>query len=354
MVISLTGLLAFFLLLLAIIPPLRFTWVDRVFGGLPHAFKLHHLLGLTVGVGAWIHAFYALSPYWWSIENFTDFLLLVGDSENMVFFSGSLALLLLTSTILCSALPIRRRIWLLVHRMGMLSLLAGGLHAVVVWQPIAYTMATPLDWLRLVLAAAFLLVLVMLALHFIHPELLARYRTFTVTKREAIAPGIIRLLLKIDGTSPAPWKGGEFVYVHFDCRGPCGVSHERHPFTITAVPQPHELELVIKAVGDDTTRIQEIALGTTGEISGPYGAFKNLLALQKPQVWIGGGLGILPFLGLLRQMTLRQMKTLTKLGEFGSELGTLTKFGSDLVLIYLYYLQLFTLSPIFSFRPIVI
>jgi predicted ferric reductase len=92
---------------------------------------------------------------------------------------------------------------------------------------------------------------------------------------------------------------GQFILVAF-FTGPgfrgCG---EFHPFTVSAIDPDQVLRIGVKALGDCTRHIQSIRPGVAARVQGAFGSF---LADPQgaPQLWVAGGIGVTPFLGLLR------------------------------------------------------
>lgn len=92
---------------------------------------------------------------------------------------------------------------------------------------------------------------------------------------------------------------GQFVMAAF-FEGPhyrgCG---EYHPYTLSEVAPDGGLRLSIKALGDCTHNIQALEAGVAARLQGPFGEFfasRN----ASPELWIAGGIGVTPFLALLR------------------------------------------------------
>ncbi len=82
------------------------------------------------------------------------------------------------------------------------------------------------------------------------------------------------------------------------------VPKEEHPFTISSSPsRPGALQFVIRSLGDWTSKINRIKAGETVLIDGPYGLFSHeVLTENEPIIMISGGIGITPFLSMLRYM----------------------------------------------------
>ncbi|MCW5658227.1 MAG: FAD-dependent oxidoreductase [Burkholderiaceae bacterium] len=78
----------------------------------------------------------------------------------------------------------------------------------------------------------------------------------------------------------------------------------RHTFSI--VSAPYEGELVVATRLRDTAfkrSLKALPLGSRVEIEGPFGSFTLHNARVRPAVFIAGGIGITPFISMLRQAT---------------------------------------------------
>ena len=102
---------------------------------------------------------------------------------------------------------------------------------------------------------------------------------------------------------------GQFVSAAF-FEGPyfqgCG---DFHPYTVSQVAEDGSLTLSIKALGACTQHIQSLQPGVAVRLQGPYGTF----LLNRPvasEVWIAAGIGLTPFLALLRSQFVMQQTDL--------------------------------------------
>jgi predicted ferric reductase len=73
-----------------------------------------------------------------------------------------------------------------------------------------------------------------------------------------------------------------------------------HPFTISCAPEDPLLRVTIKKLGEFTSMIPELEEGAPVIVSGPYGLFCKDIDAHKDIVMIAGGVGITPFLSVLR------------------------------------------------------
>jgi predicted ferric reductase len=101
---------------------------------------------------------------------------------------------------------------------------------------------------------------------------------------------------------PGPRRSGQFGYFSFesDISG-----SESHPFTV-ASPGSSDVEIVVRSSGDFTSAIKDVPTGTVVRFDGPYGHFTpGNLAPGTPLVFLAGGIGITPFLSMIRDTELR-------------------------------------------------
>lgn len=75
---------------------------------------------------------------------------------------------------------------------------------------------------------------------------------------------------------------------------------EPHPFTLSCPPEDESLRMTIKKSGAFTSAIPDIAPGTPIQCSGPFGQFCRDIGTHQHVVMIAGGVGITPFLSVLR------------------------------------------------------
>ena len=106
-------------------------------------------------------------------------------------------------------------------------------------------------------------------------------------------PGVRSLrATAVVGPEWAGHKPGQFAFAMSNPKeGP-------HPYTIASAwdPETRRITFITKALGDHTSHLLDtLKVGTTGTIEGPYGCFT--FDDDKPlQIWIGGGIGITPFI----------------------------------------------------------
>ena len=75
-----------------------------------------------------------------------------------------------------------------------------------------------------------------------------------------------------------------------------------HPFSLSAPPTDQRLRLTVKALGDGSTSIQHVAVGTWVAAEGPYGSMTADRRTRGDVVLIAGGVGITPMRALLETL----------------------------------------------------
>jgi predicted ferric reductase len=151
-----------------------------------------------------------------------------------------------------------------------------------------------------------------------------------VRRHQYVVQNVRRLVDRVTEVTMAPvdvplrFLPGQFLYVTFQSAGlsrelhpitvspqresatltvrPGDIANQFHPFSITSSPGARELRVAVKAVGDYTYAMRDLAPGDGARIEGPYGGFSYRLVLNRNQVWIAGGIGITPFLSMARDL----------------------------------------------------
>ena len=75
-----------------------------------------------------------------------------------------------------------------------------------------------------------------------------------------------------------------------------------HPFSLSAAPDGRSLRITVKALGDHTSHLGELRVGTRVFAEGPFGVFTPAVRTRAKAVLIAGGIGITPIRALLESM----------------------------------------------------
>jgi ferredoxin-NADP reductase len=111
--------------------------------------------------------------------------------------------------------------------------------------------------------------------------------------------GVVSIVLKGRHLEHLAVSGGQFFEWRFLVRG---MWWQAHPFSISARPQPPYLRLTVKCVGDFTSALAKLPVGTRVAIEGPYGAFTSHVLRYRRVVLIAGGIGVTAVRSLLEDL----------------------------------------------------
>lgn len=262
----------------------RWRWVERLFGGLDRVYTLHGLLG------RWTLALILLHLGILTAQALPDWGLAATyvvpglDLSYTLGGAGVLLLTLLVAATIWVRFPYQR--WLAAHRWMGVPYILGGAHAIVAqgdWYLWLLTIAGGYAWIY----SSFL------------------YRRWgprhSGTIRQVIGlHGVTELTIVLD--KPHLFQPGQFVFLSVT-RAAAGLPDEQHPFSISAILDERTFRISAKRLGDYTARLADLIPGDEVVAFGSYGAFgARALASTGSALWVAGGIGVTPFLSLLRHI----------------------------------------------------
>lgn len=274
----------------------RWRWVERLFGGLDRVYETHKWLGIWALAFASYHLVFKANLDEW---NSVPILELSKYWTRMVRQLSYVALGLIVLLALNRNIPYSQ--WRWWHK------LSGPLFLVVILHWLSFKSPIALDnpsgtWLGLLCVLGVLGALYKLLLY----PFLAKAGEYQVTAVR-IERNSLHLELIPQGRG-FPFKAGQFAFLAMQEKG----LREPHPFTIASA-QAHDgrIEFVIRALGDYTQRLhKQVKVGMLADIYAPYGRFKRPLQAAR-EIWIGGGVGISPFIAWLQDQAAGQLDRAT-------------------------------------------
>lgn len=112
-------------------------------------------------------------------------------------------------------------------------------------------------------------------------------------------PGIVSIYIKGKNLLALNAQGGQFFSWRFLRKD---LWFQAHPYSLSAPPTDDSLRITVKALGDSSAALANIANGTRLYFEGPFGVFKADAARRGRQiVLIGGGVGITPLRAIMEE-----------------------------------------------------
>lgn len=302
-----TGVLAIGVMSVAIVLASRPAFLEPYLGGLDKMYRLHKWLGISALALSVTHWLIANGPKWmvgwgWlvrparhkrpelppeSIQAFFASQRGLAEGVGEWAFYAAAALMVLA---LVKLFPYRY--FFKTHRLLAVAYLVLVLHAVVLLQ-FEYWGSVLGILMGLLMAAGTVAALLVLT----RRVALSRQvvgEVVATARYEAL--GVVRIDIALKGR----WRGhdaGQFAFLTLhEGEGP-------HPFTITSAwTGDGRIQFVVKALGDYTRTLgARIKVGDVAKIEGPYGQF-NFQGEQSRQIWVGGGIGITPFISRMKAL----------------------------------------------------
>ncbi len=284
------ALIGFVLVLFQVALSSRLPWLERTLG-------LDKLLGVHRVVGVTGFSFMLSHP----ILHFSSDLLALGTvilKWPMIFGLTAFVVVLITagSAILYGKLHLKYETWKGIHWFNFVVPPVIFIHSLLLGSDIASQPLLFIYWLFL--GALYVLLIASI----IWDRIRVRQHPFQVV--EVVQETHDTWSLHFKG-GPVNHKPGQFAVISLLHNGR---ATEPHPFTVISSPTSDDLAISVKAVGDFTSTIKDITTDDRAYIGGPYGSFSFLDHDAPNLVFIAGGIGITPFMSMLRYMVDKKLE----------------------------------------------
>lgn len=279
------GISALALMAAAAILAARWPMMEGLFGGLDRVYEAHKWLGVFALALASVHLLFKAGDPLWQAEA-----ILALPPAWTRFVRQASFVVLMGIVILALNRNIPYSVWRWWHRLSGPLFLVVVAHWLSIKSPIELGSAAGL-WL----AGLSVLALLAAAYKLLLYPLVARHGHYRVVK---VSRGSAAAEIELEPVSHrARFHAGHFGFLRMKADG----LREPHPFTIASAPSADgRISFVIRALGDYTTKlIAEVEPGMHADVYAPYGRFERKSECER-EIWIGGGVGISPFIAWMR------------------------------------------------------
>lgn len=261
--------------------------LENLFGGLDKMYQTHHRMGLTATLLLLAHPLLLASrwiPHNWSrvFEFMLPFHNRTAVNLGIVALWGLLLLIALTVFI-----NMKYDKWKMSHKFMGLAFLLGVFHFFLIDGNIANNLP-----LLIYFAGISAIGIGSVLYYTVFFEQFSPQFECTTGPVSQLNDHVLEISLRPDTQKPEYIAGQFFFFRFHDSK----LTTESHPFTICSPPDEPEMKIMVKALGDYTNNLyHNLQPGTKARLEGPYGRF-NFKDGGDRQIWIGGGVGIAPFI----------------------------------------------------------
>lgn len=301
------GLVGMAMFALNLVLGARLKWLEGIFGGMNKIYIAHHILGGLSFVLLLLHPLFLVAQYLQSgvigIKN--SYVLYVVNPHCLANFSflnpecsylwGVVALaLMIIFLVITFFVKLPYNFWKLTHKFLGLAFFFGAMHVIFIPSDVTATRVLQLYmWFLVAIGFAGIFYRTILSSFFVAT------REFVVDEIRQVNPTIVEIIMHAKDGKPMKYKPGQFIFIGFpDSAG----LKEVHPFSLSSSPSGDKLSIGVKGLGDFTKRLNELMPGARAIIEGPFGRTSYTYYPRKEQIWIAGGIGITPFLGMARSL----------------------------------------------------
>ena len=283
------GLVGMTMFALTFVLSTRLRFVEEIFGGLDKSYVAHGILGGTALIMILAHPILLVLKFIPDNVKMAAKYLIPGGAWSVDF--GIIALVIMIFLIYLTLYSkIKYHKWKFTHEFLGLVFVFAVLHIFLIRSTVAIDGIFPGYYVYASLVSMVGLISFVYSL-LVRKESREKEYKISFVKQLNSEVHEIRMVPVKDGIS---YKAGQFVFLSFHNKE---LSKEQHPFSIASKSNDREIKVVIKSLGDFTTKLGHLKVGNKVFIEGPYGMF-NEKHSGKECVWLAGGIGITPFMGM--------------------------------------------------------
>jgi predicted ferric reductase len=226
-----------------------------------------------------------------------EFSRLLSSYPGMV--TATVGTVLMVGVVISSLVIVRRRLpyegWYFVHLFIYAGIALSYLHQLPTGNEFTANTSQADYWIALYVVTIALLAYFRLA----RPVWGAFHYRLRVAAVTSEAAGIVSLRITGRHLDRLGARAGQFMLWRFFTRGRWW---QAHPFSLSAAPDGRSLRLTVKDVGNFTSHIADVPVGTVVLAEGPFGTFTAIRRTRSRVALIAGGIGITPIRALFEEL----------------------------------------------------
>lgn len=282
------GLSGIVLMSLTLVLTTRNKKIEELFGGMDKVYSLHHILGTVSFIFLINHPLLFVIQ---SLPNTKISSIYLYPGIDIAYNLGIFGIyFMILSFIFMVFIKLPYHIWKITHQFLGVTFLLGAVHSLIIASDVSAFVPLKI-WMGIIIGIGLLSTLYII---FFYQYLGPRF-SYEIERIDR-SLDIINVYLNPSGKKAINYLPGQFVYARFSNQS---VGTEPHPFSLSSAPSDPFVRLTIKITGDYTLRLPNLKKGDKAYLFGPYGSFGQNINKEK-SIWIGAGIGITPFLSMLR------------------------------------------------------
>ncbi len=289
---QIAGLVGMAMLALTFVLSTRLRPIEKLMGGLDKNYIVHRIFGSIAFMLVLLHPILLALKYIPYNMRFAAEFLLPGSSlainSGIIALAGMIILLVITFYI-----NIKYNYWKLSHKFLGLFFIFAVFHIFLVRQEVARDYIFHGYYIYVGIVSAIGIIAFLYTLFFKSTNI-AVYKIISIKKHSGKFVDLEMAPLK----KHLNYKAGQFAFFRFHNKS---LSKEYHPFSIASPSNSQNIRIIAKKLGDFTNRMDALNIGDKVSVEGPYGEF-IVKDRSDDLVWIAGGIGITPFIGMAKDI----------------------------------------------------
>lgn len=286
-ILALEGII---LMSLSLVLATRIHLIEDIFAGIDQVYKIHKIMGIVAFLFLINHPLLLATQSLPNLKAASAYLI---PGKMPAYNLGIAALyIMILSFIFMIFIKLPFHLWRNTHRFLGLSFMLGGVHGFLVRSDLSGFIYLKIWMLSFIFTGS----LAFIYSIFFYKKFGQRF-IYKVEKVERVLDVVHIYLLHV--FKKMTFQPGQFIYIWFDNKT---LGKEEHPFSISSASTDASLRISAKIVGDYTLRLPNLRTGDLAYVYGPHGKFgEKSITHESAEVWIAGGIGVTPFMSMIRQ-----------------------------------------------------